>query len=208
MPDHEFVEFLDVVFDNMYEFMKEGASFYVWHADSNGLYFRQSLERTGLKIRQNLIWVKNQFTIGRQDYQWKHEPCLYGWKDGASHYFIDLRSLSTVQEFDDETDAKTLAERYKQWVEEVSTVWHENKPIRDDLHPTMKPLSLIKKQVRNSSRQDEIVLDLFGGSGTTLMACEELQRKCRMMEYDPKYADRIIQRWEQYTGEKAVQLDA
>lgn len=114
-----------------------------------------------------------------QDYQWKHEPCLYGWKEG-SHYFIDNRSLTTIIE--------------------------EKKPSKSDLHPTMKPIPLIARNIENSSREGEIVLDLFGGSGTTMMAAEQLNRKCFMMEYFPIYIDVIVKRWEALTGKKAVYI--
>ena len=209
LPDAEFFSFLATVFSNAAYHLKEGGAFYVWHADTNGLMFRQALEDAGLHIRQNLIWVKSHFTIGRQDYQWRHEPCLYGWKEGAAHYFIDLRSQDTVQEYElNSMSREQLVEIISQLMDAISTVQHEKLPAVDDLHPTMKPLSLIKKHVRNSSREGENVLDLFGGSGTTLIACEELNRTCYMMEYDPKYAQRIIRRWEEATGKKAVRLDA
>lgn len=208
LPDEEFFNFLFVVFNNCSIVMKNGASYYVWHADSNGGMFRNALEDNGLKVRQNLIWVKSHFTIGRQDYQWKHEPCLYGWKEGGGHYFIDIRSFTTVAEYDtiDKMGKEELLQLIKNLYEEISTVHHEEKQTVDDLHPTMKPLSLVKKHIRNSSREGENVLDVFGGSGTTLIACEQLNRNCYMMEYDPKYADRIIKRWEQETGEKAILL--
>ena len=210
MPDEAFYDFLCKAFRNAFSVMKEGASFYIWHADSNGLQFRSAAEASGLTIHQNLIWVRSHFTIGRQDYQWKHEPCLYGWKEGAGHYFIDVRSLSTIQEYKnklEKLDKAELLNIIKDLEENLSTVFHEDKPIVSELHPTMKPMSLIKKQIRNSSKEGDIVLDLFGGSGTTLMACEEMNRKCYMMEYDSHYCDVIINRWEEQTGEKAVLLD-
>lgn len=206
LPEEVFYDFLVKVFYNASQFLKEGGAYYVWHADSNGGQFRNALEENGLKVRQNLIWVKSHFNIGRQDYQWKHEPCLYGWKEGQGHYFIDMRSLSTVNEYDtiDKMSKDELLEMIKSYFDEITTVQHEDKPTVDDLHPTMKPLSLIKKHIRNSTKEGEVVLDLFGGSGTTLIACEQLDRTCLMMEYDAKYADRIIKRWEQETGQKAV----
>lgn len=209
LPTEDFYIFLCSVFNNIYMFLKEGGAFYIWHADSNGHLFRNALEQSHLKIRQNLIWVKNHFTIGRQDYQWRHEPCLYGWKEGESHYFIDLRTLSTVQEYEnlDDLSKEELKDMIREYLDDISTVVHEYKPTVSDLHPTMKPLSLIKKHIRNSSREGEVVLDLFGGSGTTLIACEEMDRKCLMMEYDPKYAERIIKRWEEHTGEKAHKIN-
>lgn len=180
MSDEEFQEFLISAFENSNIVMKDGASFYIWHSDSEGFNFRSACKNTGWKIRQCLIWVKNSIVLGRQDYQWKHEPCLYGWKDGAAHYFVDDRTQSTVWEF--------------------------NKPLRNMEHPTMKPVDLIARAINNSSRSDNIVLDIFGGSGTTLIACEQLNRKCYMMELDPKYCDVIIKRWENLTGEKAVKI--
>ena len=205
MPSEEFYEFLKKVFSNMRDALKKGGAFYIWHPDSNSGQFRNALNECGLQIRQNLIWVKSHFTIGRQDYQWKHEPCLYGWKGGEAHYFIDLRSLSTINEYDtiQKMSREELLNLIEEYYEEATTVFHEKKNNVADLHPTMKPLSLIKKQIRNSTREGEKVLDLFGGSGTTLIACEELNRVCYMMEYDPKYAERIIRRWEETTGGQA-----
>lgn len=180
MSDTEFYEFLKSAFSVADNAMKEGAAFYVWHADSEGLNFRRACGYAGWKIRQCLIWAKNTIVLGRQDYQWKHEPCLYGWKNGAAHYFTDDRTQSTILEY--------------------------NKPQRNGEHPTMKPLPLITQLVHNSSRKRDIVLDLFGGSGTTLIACEELGRTCYMVELDPIYCDVIVKRWETLTGEKAVKL--
>lgn len=188
--------------------MRNGAAFYVWHADSAGLLFRQAVQESGLMLKENIIWVKNSFTLGRQDYQWKHEPCLYGWKGGASHYFQNARNISTIIK---QKEIESLTrEELIQIIDAMvgdTTVWNENKPTADDLHPTMKPVSLIKRQVKNSSKKGWSVIDLFGGSGTTLLACEELQRKCYMMELDPHYCDVIIQRWENLTGREAVLLN-
>lgn len=150
-------------------------------------------------------------TLGRQDYQWKHEPCLYGWKDGAAHYFTDSRSETTV--FEDVPNINRMSkDELKALVKELlnrepaSTVINEDKPSRSKDHPTMKPVKLIAYQIRNSTRQGELVLDTFGGSGTTLVACEQTNRTCCMMEYDPRYADVIIRRWEQLTGQKAEKI--
>lgn len=208
MPKDQFLVFLTSAFTNACHVMKHGAPFYVWHPESGSLQFLTALEDAGLTLKQNLIWVKNQFVIGRQDYQWRHEPCFYGWKEGAAHYFIDMRSLTTIQEYTDinRMDRNKLVEVLESLIEDLGTVWHEKKPSYSELHPTMKPLSLIKKQIRNSSKPGDIVLDLFGGSGTTLIACEEMGRRCFMMEYDPHYADVIIRRWEEKTGGKAVQV--
>lgn len=165
-------------------------------------------------VRQELIWNKNQFTLGRQDYQWKHESCMYGWKAGEAHYFINDRTQATV--FDDlkKLDVKKLKKEELvnilldlQKETDATTVIDEHKPSHNDLHPTMKPLKLIAKLICNSSRREENVLDLFGGSGSTLIACEQLNRKCFMMEYDPKYMDAIIDRWEKFTDKKAKLLN-
>ena len=182
LTKENFYNFLSKVFENVKNYIKAGGVFYVWFASSESISFYSAISKTEeLEIKQELIWNKNQMTLGRQDYQWKHEPCLYGWKKGAAHYFINNRSLTTIMDF--------------------------KKPIRNDLHPTMKPVELIAFQITNSSRENEIVLDLFGGSGTTLMACEQTKRQCRMMEYDPKYVDVIIKRWETFTGKKAIKLN-
>lgn len=180
MEDGEFYQFLYDFYVCAYAAMKPGASFYIWHADNEGLNFRLALKNSGFQLRQTLIWNKNTITLGRQDYQWKHEPCLYGWKDGASHNWYSDRKQATVIDM--------------------------NKPSRSELHPTMKPVELFDYQIKNSSKKGDIVLDLFGGSGTTIMACEQNGRRGFTMEYDPRYAQTIIERWEQFTGEKAVKL--
>lgn len=210
MPEEQFYDFLLECFKNAIEVMCDGAGFYIWHADSHGGTFRNACEAAGLHIRQNLIWVKNNFTLGRQDYQWRHEPCLYGWKDGAAHYFVDDRTKGTVIE--KALDIEAISEReakdlLRSLFRDTTTVYHYNKPIRSELHPTMKPVALIERLIINSTRENEIVFDPFGGSETTLIACENLNRKCRMVEYDPHYCDVIINRWEQLTGEKAVRIN-
>lgn len=213
MTGSEFKAFLVLAFTNMYEALKLGGAFYIWFASKEHVRFETALNDVGLEVRQNLIWNKNTIVLGMQDYQWKHEPCLYGWKDGASHYFIDDRKQRTVIE-DQQPDFSSMKkEEMRRLLEEIysdkmsTTIINEDKPNRSDLHPTMKPIKLIARLIKNSSRQNEKVLDLFGGSGSTLIACEQLNRKCYMMEYDPKYADVIIDRWETMTGEKAVLLN-
>ena len=208
----EFLHFLQDAFDAADQVMKPGAAFYIWHAESGGSVFRNACVQVGWKIRQCLIWVKNGFVMGRQDYQWKHEPCLYGWKDGAAHYFLDDRTQSTVT--DDNIDLKKLKkEEMLQMLQEIfsdkypATVIYEDKPLVNDVHPTMKPVRLMARLVANSSRKKEIVLDIFGGSGSTLIACEQLGRRCFMMELDPKYVDVIIDRWETFTGKKAERIN-
>lgn len=178
MEDGDFRAFLTAAYSAADSVMREGASFYVWHADSEGFNFRAAAVDVGWKIRQCLVWVKNTMVLGRQDYQWKHEPCLYGWKDGASHYWGGDRKQTTVLDFD--------------------------KPARNGEHPTMKPLELISYQIKNSSKRGWSVLDMFGGSGSTLIAAENLDRKCFIMELDPKYCDVIINRWQKVSAQKAV----
>ena len=177
----EFYSFLYDVFENIASVMKAGASIYVCHAHMESINFIASFQASGFYLSQMLIWNKSSMCIGRSDYQWKHEPIMYGWKLGAGHYFTKDRTQTTVWDFD--------------------------KPSRNGEHPTMKPIALCAKAIENSSHKGDIVLDVFGGSGSTLMACEQLNRKCRMMELDPKYCDVIIKRWEEFTGNKAEKLN-
>lgn len=212
--DEGFIEFLKAAFENMRDQLKAGGSFYIWYASTQSKNFLEAAERAGLNIRQTLIWNKNTFSLGRQDYQWKHEPCLYGWKDGAAHYFVNTRNLATVIEDAENQDIDSMKkDELKDLLKSIlggckdTTILDEKKPTKSDLHPTMKPIPLIARQIKNSSRTGENVLDLFGGSGSTLMACEQLGRRCFMMEYDPHYADVIIKRWEDYTGEQAELIE-
>lgn len=161
--------------------MKPGAVFYIWHADSKALVFRIACQMAGWEVRQVLIWAKNTMVMGRQDYQWKHEPCLYGWKDGAGHLWASDRKQTTILNFD--------------------------RPTKNKEHPTMKPVKLFDYQIQNNTKGGDIVLDLFGGSGTTIVACEQNGRCARVMELDPRYVDVIVDRWEKLTGEKAVLLN-
>ena len=177
MDDESFRRFLVSAYSAADFVLKEGAAFYIWHADSEGFNFRGACRDIGWKVRECLIWTKNAFVLGRQDYQWQHEPCLYGWKDGASHGWFSDRSQSTVLKFD--------------------------RPARNGDHPTMKPVELFRYLIVNSTRKNEIVLDSFGGSGTTLIACEDVGRKARIVEIDPVYCDVIIERWQNFTGKKA-----
>ena len=181
MDNDNFRQFLIDAFSNADMVMKAGAVFYIWHADSEGYNFRGACFDVGWKVRQCLIWNKNSMVMGRQDYHWKHEPCLYGWKDGAGHLWASDRKQTTVISFD--------------------------RPTRNDLHPTMKPVPLFDYQIKNNTKGGDIVLDLFGGSGTTIMACEQNERRAYTMEFDPRYVDVIINRWEQFTGRKAVLLN-
>lgn len=178
LDDANFREFLKDAFFAADSVMKPGAVFYIWHADSEGYNFRGACRDVEWKVRQCLIWNKNAQVMGRQDYHWKHEPCLYGWKEGASHLWASDRKQTTVLDFD--------------------------RPNRNGEHPTMKPVALFDYQIKNNTKGSDIVLDSFGGSGTTLIACEQNKRIARIMELDPHYCDVIIQRWENLTGKKAV----
>ncbi len=205
MDDVSFRQFLRDAFAVANNHLKPGGAFYIWHADSEGLNFRAAVKETGWLLKQSIIWVKNAIVLGRQDYQWKHEPCLYGWKDGASHYFVDNRSLATVIE-EDEENLKEMTKSelisYIKTMQDTSptTVFYEDKPVRNDIHPTMKPLKLIARCVLNSSKKGDKILDSFNGGGSTLMVCERSERIGYAMELDPVYVERTIKRWEEETG--------
>jgi DNA modification methylase len=213
LGEKEFIDFLTKAMTNAKAALKDGGAFYVWYATRTTEQFLEGMRKAGLDVKQILIWVKSHFTLGRQDYQWQHEPCLYGWKEGAAHYFLDSRKQSTVVE-DLMPDLSSMKKAEMEqllreiYAEETATdVIREAKPNVSELHPTMKPLKLIARQIRNSSQPGETVLDLFGGSGTTLIACEQMDRKCCMMEFDPHYADVIVDRWENLTGLKALKIN-
>lgn len=201
MKKEDFAEFLLGFYKNAYEFLKEGASFYIFYADNEAIAFRGKLEEVGLKLSQCLIWVKNGFVLSRQDYHHRHEPCLYGWKPGAAHYFVEDRTQDTVMEESmifNKMKKQELIDyilKIEKELEEHSTIIRENKPLKNDIHPTMKPLKLIAKLIINSSRKDDIIMDLFGGSGSTLMAAEQINRTAYLMELDTKYADAIVRRY-------------
>ena len=180
MNDADFREFLCEAFRTADAYMKPGASFYIWHADTEGYNFRGACRDVGWQVRQCLIWAKNTFVLGRQDYHWQHEPCLYGWKDGAAHLWTGDRAQSTIMNFD--------------------------KPSRNGEHPTMKPVELFAYQVQNNTKAGNAVLDLFGGSGTTIIACEQLNRRGYLMELDPRYVDVIVKRYIGVTGKADVRL--
>lgn len=212
LSDNEFGEFLKKAFSAAAMGMKKGAAFYIWHADKEVVNFRRACEYANLEVKQTIIWNKNTFTLSRQDYHWKHEPCLYGWKLGAAHYFIDDRTFSTIFEEPINIDKLRLPEA-KELLKQImgsevpTSVIDVDKPLRSDEHPTMKPLKLIGKQMLNSTKKGDIVLDTFGGSGSTLIVAEQLERRCYMCELDPKYVDVIIDRWEKHTGLKAEKIN-
>lgn len=174
MDDSSFREFLDKVMVNFYNSIKPGGSIYVFHADTEGYNFRGAFKEAGFKLSECLIWKKNNFVLGRCPYHYMHEPILFGWREGAAHYFVDDRTQTTILEYD--------------------------RPQASDLHPTMKPIPLVTKLIQNSSRRGELVLDLFGGSGTTLIACEQIERIAYLMELDEKYVDVIVKRYLKLVG--------
>ena len=178
MEDNTFLTFLMEAFSAADSVMKKGAVFYIWHADSEGFNFRTAVKEIGWQVRQCLIWVKNSMVMGRQDYHWLHEPCLYGWKDGASHLWASDRKQTTVLNFD--------------------------RPSRSTEHPTMKPVELIEYQLLNNTKGQDLVFDPFGGSGSTLIAAEKSGRHCVMLELDPAYCDVIIRRWQNFTKQDAI----
>lgn len=176
--EEDFLGFLRKAMSCASDVMKDGASYYIFHADSEGRNFREAATEIG-KVRECLIWVKNSLVLGRQDYQWRHEPCLYGWK-GTGHKWYNDRSQTTVLEFD--------------------------RPKRNEEHPTMKPIPLFAYLMTNSTKPGDLVLDPFAGSGTTLICAEQLGRRCYTMELDQHYCDVVIARWESLTGLKAEKL--
>ena len=212
MSDGNFYAFVEDVFKNLYSVAKDGAAAYIFHADLESVNFINGFKAAGFHLAQRLVWNKNILVIGRNDYHWKHEPILYGWKTGAPHYFTDSRIETTVIE-DKPNINKMNKDELKDYIKELwkrepaSTVIDEDKPARNAEHPTMKPIKLIAYLIRNSSKKNDIILDAFGGSGSTLIACEQTNRKCRMLELDPQYCDVIIQRWEALTGKKAELIE-
>lgn len=181
MSTADFYTFLFEFYKSAFDHAKPGCGIYVFHADSEGANFRNALKDAGFKLAQCLIWLKNGIVMGRQDYQWKHEPCLYGWKEGAAHSWYSDRKQTTVIEF--------------------------NKPLRSEDHPTMKPVDLFSYFLKNSSKQGDIVGDSFLGSGTTLIACEMNWRQCRGIELDPRYVDVDVRRWVKYMRENHLEFE-
>ena len=224
MSDAAFEQFLMAVFGNALRVMRDGAPAYVAHAEGGivGISFRTMFVRAGFKMASCLIWRKNTFVLGRADYHWKHEPILYGWKPGAAHKWYGDRNKTTVQELDDPIITQVGDNEFHVELGESGmiitgdniqvqkvhgSVFLEEKPKRNSEHPTMKPVALIERMLQNSARRGDTVLDLFGGSGSTLIACEKLKMESRLMELDPKFCDVIVKRWQEYTG-RTARLDA
>ena len=194
---------------------ENGAGAYIFHADSEGVAFREEFQRAGFLLKQCLVWVKNSFVLGRQDYQWRHEPILYGWKKGAAHYFAERRDLSTVIDESGRPDVDSMSREelaellsiiYDEIDMEPTSVLYCDKPLRNAEHPTMKPTMLIAKLIENSSKPEWIVLDPFGGSGSTLIAAEATGRAARLIELDPKFCDVIVNRYAKVTDKQDIFL--
>lgn len=176
----KFYDFLLSAFKNMSEYLAEGGSVYIFHADTEGLNFRKAFINAGFHLSGVCIWAKNSFVMGRSPYQWGHEPILYGWLKTGKHKWYAGRAESTI--------------------------WHYDKPKKNGEHPTMKPIPLLCYPIKNSSAVNSIVLDTFAGSGSTLMACQQMDRICYCMEIDPKYASVIIRRYVDSYGDENVFL--
>lgn len=206
MSDADFAKFLEHAYTLMFQHTKEGGGIYVCHPDTGGGVFRSKMLETGWYLKQCLIWVKDQFVLGRQDYHWQHEPILYGWKPGAAHSWYGRRIRTTVLESDQDIRAMKKQDLVDLLLEiaETSTVIREPKPRRNAEHPTMKPVPLVARMIANSTTRGDLVIDPFGGSGSTLIACAQMDRRCYTIEFDPRYADVILNRWEQLTGQTAV----
>ena len=215
MDSTSFRAFLNDMYSAVADVSDPGAGAYIFHADSEGVAFREEFERAGFLLKQCLIWVKNSFVLGRQDYQWRHEPILYGWKDGAAHYFTDKRNLATVIDESGKPDPGNMSREdleelvsilYDAVEDEPTSIIYCDKPLRNAEHPTMKPTRLIAKLIENSSKVGWIVLDPFGGSGSTLIAAEATGRKARLIELDPKFCDVIVKRYASVTGKNDITL--
>ena len=214
MASDKFRIFLRLAFAAANSVMTNGCPFYIWFASKEHINFEGALNDNGLQSRQELIWNKNHFILGRAHYQWKHEPCLYGWKGDVCRYFVDIRNRTTVIEDSEEINIdKMKAVEMRALLHKIfegntpTTVINCMKPVKDEDHPTMKPVRLFGYQMANSSKPGDIVLDTFGGSGTTIVAASQLNRKARLIELDPHYCDVIIARWEKLTGNKAIKLN-
>ena len=211
MSDNRFLNFLTDAFRVMFGALKNGGAVYVWHADLEGYNFRQAVKNAGGEVRQCLIWVKNSLVLGKQDYQCRHEPCLYLWKSGAGHFWEGRRDLSTV--FDEtrgdwpKMSKEQLIAELRRYDQEVkTTIIYEDKPKRSDEHPTMKPVRLFERLALNSSKAEDIILDPFGGSGTTVITAAKTGRYARVMELDPRYCDVIRRRWTTWAKENGAEV--
>jgi len=199
MSSDDFLNFLVKAFSNMRDVLKEGGSYYVCHGSSSLVEFDKALQLNNLKPRQQLIWNKNTLVLGRQDFQWRHECIYYGWKEGKAHYFIDDRTRTTVIDAPSLDFKSMKKEELIQRLDDIyslkNSVLNHDKPTKNDLHPTMKPISLLGDLLKYSSLPGQNVLDPFGGSGSTLIACDELKRNAFLNELDENYVDVIVKRY-------------
>ena len=214
MQESAFIDFLTKALQNADAVMEPGAAYYIWYAGLSHIAFEMAVRNIPeWKLHEQLVWVKGHFVLGRNsDYQWMHEPCLYGWKQGEPHYFTESRAEETVIENKTarlstlkKSELIAICEKLLKGDKET-TVLRAEKPNTADLHPTVKPQALLCRLLLNSTKKGWPVLDLFGGAGSTLIACQQLGRKCYMMELDPHYVDVIIKRYESFTGRVAVKL--
>lgn len=218
MAAEKFRAFLVDLHRVMFDAMKPGASLYVAHSDTEGFAFRNGFETAGFKLSGCLVWRKDALVLGRSDYQWIHEPILYGWKPGKAHRWFGGRKQTTLQAsphvgaFVQREDGRwqvTVGDQVllitgeAQVEEVVSSIVFEARPKRSDLHPTMKPVALIEKMLKNSALPGDVVLDVCGGSGSTLVAADRLGMRARIVELDPKFVDVIVRRWQEYSGQRA-----
>ena len=206
MSPAAFRAFLETAFANCAAAAKVGAPIYIFHPSREAVNFIEAMEAAHFMHKQQLVWVKNNIVLGRQDYQWQHEPILYGWKEGGNHYFVKERNHRTVIEDMPDFDSMSKADLLK-FIKDLrdeeknpTTVLHCDKPQASKDHPTMKPLKLLGRLIRNSSRPGDIVFDPFGGSGSTMMAAEQIGRSCYMVEKEPRYCEVILKRWAALTG--------
>lgn len=211
LSDAEFYQFLLAFYKATEQSIKKGAPIYVFHSTKETVNFIKAMVDANLKYAQTLVWYKNHFTLGRQDYQWIHEPILYGWKEGAAHYFINDRTIPTVSEDVRENykhmSKQELLEVINKLIDVPVSVILDNKPLRSPEHPTMKPITLCAKLIYNSSHEGDIVLDPFGGSGSTLIAADQLNRKACLIELEPKYCDVIVKRFKDNNpGERVLHI--
>lgn len=218
LSDKVFYDFLLGFYSATFAWMKPGAAIYVAHADTEGLNFRGAFKAAGFKLSGCIVWRKNALVLGRSDYQWQHEPILYGWKPGSAHRWYGGRKQTTIMELGDSSPFERLPDgRYQitvgdrvmivsgaETVEDVvPSVIRADRPRSSVLHPTMKPVELIERMLRHNARPGDIVLDPFGGSGSTLIAADRMGMFARLVELDPGYADVIVGRWEAWSGRKA-----
>lgn len=219
LQDDDLYKFLLPMFQRVFERMKPGASIYCYHADSQGIAFRTAFRDAGFRVRGCLIWKKNTFSLGRSDHQWIHEPCLFSWKEGARHRWFGGRKQSTFFDLGEKNPFTQMEDgRWKVTVGDETfivsgdatvehapgTIFNAPKPSRSDLHPTQKPVDLCRKHLRNSARPGDIVIDAFGGSGSTAVAAHLERMKSRLVELDPRYVDVIVRRMQSMTGLRAV----